>query len=129
MKLVVQVSGDPYQSQGSNTAYHFILTALKKKHSILRVFFYQGGVYNAFRYAMPPDDECQVSARWSKLAEEYGVDLVVCISAAQRRGLLCEEEASLQGKQDRDLADGFRIAGLGQLAEAMIEADRVLMFR
>jgi tRNA 2-thiouridine synthesizing protein D len=62
------------------------------------------------------------------LAENHQVDLVVCISAAQRRGLLCTDEAKRQGKLDQDLAQGFRISGLGQLVEATLLADRFLVF-
>jgi tRNA 2-thiouridine synthesizing protein D len=58
-----------------------------------------------------------VVARWSKLAEEHGVDLVVCVAAALRRGI-----------KDEVLAPGFRISGLGQLVEAGIEADRLVTF-
>lgn len=58
----------------------------------------------------------------------HQVDLVICISAAQRRGLLCADEAARRGKQDDDLATGFRIGGLGQWVEAMLEADRVIVF-
>jgi tRNA 2-thiouridine synthesizing protein D len=92
------------------------------------VFFYREGIYHAFRYATPPDDELQLTQLWSALARDYGVDLVVCISAAQRRGLLCADEAQRQGKLDDDLAEGFRISGLGQLVEATLEAERFLVF-
>ena len=97
-------------------------------HEVMRVFFYQEGVYHAFRYASPPDDETQVVARWGALAGEYELDLVVCISAAQRRGLLAGNEAKRQGKMDNDLAEGFRIAGLGLWVEALLEADRFVEF-
>jgi len=53
---------------------------------------------------------------------------VVCISAAQRRGLLEGNEAKRQGKKDNDIADGFRIAGLGLWVEAMLAADRFIEF-
>jgi tRNA 2-thiouridine synthesizing protein D len=65
---------------------------------------------------------------WSSLAREQAVDLLVCISAAQRRGLLHTDEARRQGAQDNDLADGFRIGGLGQWLEATLLADRCLVF-
>jgi tRNA 2-thiouridine synthesizing protein D len=94
----------------------------------VRVFFYHEGVYQAFQYATPPDDEIQIVKRWSELAHDYAIDLVVCISAAQRRGLLCIDEAARQGKCDNDVAAGFRIAGLGQLVEAISLADRFIVF-
>lgn len=128
MKFAIQINAAPYMSQGADTAYRFIKTAIDKKHTVTRVFFYGDGIYNALRYAMPPADERQVVRRWSDLAQDHGVDLVVCTSAAQRRGLLSREEAARCGKSDSDLAEGFRIGGLGQLAEAMIEADRFLIF-
>ncbi len=109
-------------------AYRFIQAALLAEHQVLRVFFYKEGAYHAFRYASPPDDELHISRQWSQLAEQAGLDLVVCISAAQRRGLLCLDEAARQGKQDDDLAPGFRIAGLGQWLEATLLADRCIVF-
>lgn len=128
MKFAIQVNSSPYQSNAGLTAYQFIRAALAVQHEIVRVFFYHEGVYHAFQYATPPDDEIQLVKRWSELAHEYSIDLVVCISAAQRRGLLHSDEAHRQGKQDNDVADGFRIAGLGQLVEATLFADRFIVF-
>jgi tRNA 2-thiouridine synthesizing protein D len=92
------------------------------------VFFYQDGIYHALRYVTPPDDELNLTEKWSELAREQKIDLVVCISAAQRRGLLHSGEAQRQGKHDNDLEEGFRISGLGQLVEATLAADRFLVF-
>jgi tRNA 2-thiouridine synthesizing protein D len=128
MKFAIQVNSSPYQSNAGLTAYQFICAALAQQHEIVRVFFYHEGVYQAFRYATPSDDEINHVKRWSALASEYSIDLVVCISAAQRRGLLHADEANRQSKQDNDVADGFRIAGLGQWLEATLLADRVLVF-
>lgn len=128
MKYAIQINASPTQSNTAETAYQFIKTALTMGHEVVRVFFYQEGVYHAFRYTSPPDDECQIVKRWSELGREYNLDLVVCISAAQRRGLLVPDEAKRQGKQDNDVADGFRIAGLGQWVEAMLQADRFIEF-
>lgn len=128
MKFALQINSSPTHNQAGLTAYRFILSALEQGHQILRVFFYHEGIYHAFKYNLPPDDETPLTALWSQLAEEKHIDLVVCISAAQRRGLLHQDEAQRQGKQDDDLAAGFRIAGLGQWLEAILEADRVLVF-
>lgn len=128
MKFAIQVNASPYQSNAGHNAYRFITSALVKGHEVFRVFFYHDGIYHAFKYASPPDDELQFAEQWSDLARRYQVDLVVCISAAQRRGLLCSDEAKRQGKTDNDLADGFRISGLGQLIEATLVADRFIVF-
>jgi tRNA 2-thiouridine synthesizing protein D len=41
---------------------------------------------------------------------------------------LSAEEAARIGKHDNDLAEGFRIAGLGLWVEACLQADRFLVF-
>ncbi len=128
MKYAIQINASPNNSDAGYSAYQFIKTALKKDHEIFRVFFYQEGIYHAFKYSTPPDDELQMTKKWTDLAAEQGIDLVVCISAAQRRGLLCNDEAKRQGKEEQDLAEGFRISGLGQLLESALLADRFIEF-
>ena len=128
MKFAIQVNSSPNHCNAGQTAYHFIRAALAQEHEIFRVFFYHDGIYHAFKHTTPPDDEQQLTKLWSELAQQYNVDLVVCISAAQRRGLLHADEASRQGKLDNDLAAGFRISGLGQLLEATLVTDRLIIF-
>lgn len=128
MKYAIQINTSPTDSTAGYSAYQFIQAALKLEHEVFRVFFYHEGVYHAFNYTTPPDDELNMTKKWSEIAEQYDIDLVVCISAAQRRGLLSADEAKRQGKLDNDVADGFRISGLGQLLEAMLIADRFIEF-
>lgn len=117
MKFAILVNEGPYQHQASDTAYLFCKAALEKGHEIRRVFFYHDGVNNSSKLTEPPQDDRNIVARWTKLAEEQGIDLVVCVAAALRRGI-----------KDENLAAGFRISGLGQLVEAGIEADRLVTF-
>jgi tRNA 2-thiouridine synthesizing protein D len=85
-------------------------------------------VNNGTRYTVPPQDDRNIVDSWSELAAEHNMDLVVCIAAAQRRGILDENEAKRQGKDGDNIAPGFRISGLGQLIEAGIQADRLVVF-
>ena len=117
MKFGIVINEGPYQHQASDTAYLFCKAALAKGHEIFRVFFYHDGVNNASRLTEPPQDDRNIVARWSKLAEEHGIDLVVCVAAALRRGI-----------NESNLAEGFRISGLGQLVESGIQADRLVVF-
>jgi tRNA 2-thiouridine synthesizing protein D len=128
MKFGVLVSEGPYTHQASDSAYHFTKAALEKGHEIYRVFFYHDGVNNGTRYTTPPQDERNVVNRWSELAEKHNLDLVVCVAAAQRRGIVDEDEAKRNGKDGNNIAPGFRISGLGQLIEAGIQADRLVTF-
>ena len=117
MKFGIMVNEGPYQHQASDTAYQFCRAAIARGHTVQRVFFYHDGVNNASRLTEPPQDDRNVVQRWSKLAEEHGVDLVVCVAAALRRGI-----------KDENLAPGFRFSGLGQLVEVGIQADRLVVF-
>lgn len=128
MNYAIQINAGPYEANAGLTAYRFARAALQQQHRILQVFFYRQGIQYACRHALPPDDEIDMGKAWSDLAKQHGIDLLVCISAAQRRGLLCEDEARRQGLSDKHLAEGFRIAGLGQWLEATLNADRCLVF-
>jgi tRNA 2-thiouridine synthesizing protein D len=128
MRFAIQVNASPYQSNTGFSAYQFIKAALAQGHEVLRVFFYHEGIYHAFKHNTPPDDEINLTDCWAELAAINKIDLVVCISAAQRRGLLHTDEAERRNKQDDDLTTGFRIGGLGQWVEALLEADRVIVF-
>jgi tRNA 2-thiouridine synthesizing protein D len=122
------VNEGPYQHQSADSAYQFTKAALDKGHEITRVFFYHDGVNNGTRYGVPPQDDRNITQLWSELSKKHGLDLVVCVAAAQRRGILDADEARRHGKSGDNIADGFRISGLGQLIEAGIQADRLVVF-
>ena len=128
MKFTVQVNEGPYQHQASDSAYQFVKAALEKGHEIFRVFFYHDGVNNATRLTTPPQDDRNIVTRWSELAEQHNLDLVVCVAAAQRSGIADEDEAKRNGKDANNIAPGFRISGLGQLIEGGIQSDRLVVF-
>jgi len=128
MKLSIMVSEGPYTHQASDSAYRFTKAALEKGHEIFRVFFYHDGVNNGTRFTVPPQDDRNLQKLWSELAEQHNLDMVVCIAAAQRRGIMDENEAKRQGLDGNNIAPGFRISGLGQLIEAGIQSDRLVSF-
>lgn len=117
MNFGILVNEGPYQHQSSDSAFQFCKAAIARGHTVQRVFFYNDGVNNSTRLSEPPQDDRNIVQRWSKLAQEHGVDLVVCVAAALRRGI-----------KDENLAAGFRISGLGQLVEVGIQADRLVVF-
>ncbi len=117
MQFGILVNEGPYSHQASDSAYLFARNAIEKGHTVPRIFFYHDGVNNSTRLATPPQDDRNVGARWSKLAADHNVDLVVCVAAAQRRGIT-----------DDILGPGFRISGLGQLVEMGIQYDRLVTF-
>ena len=128
MKFGILINEGPYTHQASDTAFKFVEAALEAGHEIFRVFFYHDGVNNGTRLTVPPSDDRHIQKRWSELAAKHDLDMVLCIAAAQRRGIMDENEAKRQGLDANNIAPGFRISGLGQLIEAGIQADRMLTF-
>ena len=128
MKFAIMVSEGPYTHQATDSAYQFAKAAIAKGHEVTRVFFYHDGVNNGTRLTVPPQDDRHIVNRWSEIATQHNIDLVICIAAAQRRGLLDDNEAKRQGKDASNIAPGFRISGLGQLVEAGIQSDRLVVF-
>ena len=109
MKFGILINEGPYTHQASDSAYNFAKAALDAGHEIFRIFFYHDGVNNGTR-------------------EAHNLDMVVCIAAAQRRGIMDADEAKRQGIDGNNIAPGFRISGLGQLIEAGIQSDRLVVF-
>ena len=117
MKFSILINEGPFTHQASDSAYRFTAAALARGHAIYRVFFYNDGVYNSNKLSEPQTDDRNLVALWSQLGKDHDIDLVVCVAAALRRGI-----------KDEILKDGFRISGLGQLVEAGIQADRLIVF-
>ncbi len=128
MKYGILVNEGPYTHQASDTAYKFTEAALRAGHEIVRVFFYHDGVNNGTRLSVPPQDDRNISERWTELAQQHDVELILCVAAAQRRGMLDGDEAKRASKDSDNMAPGFQISGLGQLIDAGIQADRLIVF-
>ena len=123
MKYAIQISDGPTQSSSARIACQFIRAALEAGHEIVRVFFYSEGIYNAFALSVPGDEWS--GPDWPGLVRRYGVELVFCSTAAERRGMLRSS-----GAYGGDLppVEGFRSGGLGLWMDACLSADRVIQF-
>jgi len=128
MKFTIMINEGPYQHQSSDSALQFARAVLAQGHEVFRVFFYHDGVHNGTRLSIPPADDRLLQKEWSELSKEHDLDLVLCIAAAQRRGIMDESEAKRQGLDAHNIIDGFHISGLGQLIEGGIQADRTIVF-
>jgi tRNA 2-thiouridine synthesizing protein D len=118
----------PYSSQASDTAYRFANALLTNGHHIYRVFFYHDGIHNASSLITPPQDEINFSLNWQQLSQNHNIDLIVCIAAALKRGLLNQQESVRHNKTTFNLEQNFVISGLGQLLDAAVVSDRLITF-
>ncbi|NTV68153.1 MAG: sulfurtransferase complex subunit TusD [Chlorobaculum sp.] len=117
MNIGILLKEGPYNHQASDTAYKFAEAAIAKGHKVDAVFLYNDGVNNATRLGDPPQDDRNVAARWSELAQNNGFKVLACIAASKRRGI-----------NDDVLIDGGEITGLGTLTDIAIRNDRLLTF-
>ncbi len=128
MKFAVLIQGAPYSTQAAYSALNFCKAVLSEGHEIYRVFLYQDAVHLSTSLATPPQDEFNIYAAWTDLAREHNIDMVTCIAAAARRGLIDEREAKRHNKTHFNLAADAELSGLGQWIDAMIHADRSISF-
>jgi len=114
--LLVNAAAD---SAAALTALDTAQALLAHPHfQLYRLFFYRDAVHLANRQAWSADgDRANAAQQWQQWLEDNPVDAVVCVGAAQRRGVVPDT-----------LADGFTLAGLGQWADALINSDRVIQF-
>jgi tRNA 2-thiouridine synthesizing protein D len=127
MKFALLVTAAPHQENAWH-ALAFCKAALARGHEVPRVFFYGDGASHGNSLLLPPQDEADVAQGWRELNTSHAVELVVCIAAALKRGVMDADTARREDKPIANLGPGFVISGLGQLAEAMVEADRLVSF-
>ncbi|KAA6174977.1 sulfurtransferase complex subunit TusD [Pseudomonas marginalis] len=112
----------------SRRALQFAQAALAGGHEIVRLFFYQDGVYSASNSVVTPQDEQDIAQQWRAFVSEHQLDGVVCIAAALRRGVLNNEEASRYQRSAVNIDAPWALSGLGQLHDAIQDADRLICF-
>jgi tRNA 2-thiouridine synthesizing protein D len=118
----------PPSAQSSHSAYDFAHALLAQGHQLYRVFFYHDAVYMGSKLVTPPQDETNHTARWQALSKMHNIDLVICIAAGLRRGVIDQKEADRYNKDSDNLAESFELSGLGQLVDAAVHSDRLITF-
>jgi tRNA 2-thiouridine synthesizing protein D len=128
MNISIAVHGDAATSESPSLALRFARAAIAKGHRIHRVFFYHAGVALANSLVVQPQGETDVADAWAAFAREHDIELAVCVAAALRRGVLSDEDAERYARIASNVKPPFRIVGLGQWVDAIVESDRVVTF-
>lgn len=94
----------------------------------LNIFFYgeAANTGNALRWQTA--DRANLTQLWSQLSLEYQLTLPICVSTALTRGITDEDNAKRHKLQGDNLATGFELVGLGELAEQLSVAQKVVTF-
>ena len=122
------VMSSPASGCSADTAARFARALVSAGHTLHRVFFLDAGTDTGSLNAVFPQDEGDRLQPWVDLAEDHGVELVLCISSALRRGMLDDAEAARYDKTAATVHTAFTVAGLGQLVDASAHSDRLVTF-
>lgn len=118
----------PFIGESHYQALHFANAAVHSRHSIQRIFFYQDAVLVAAINQTLPQGQISLCQQWQNLAREHSLPLMVCIANALRRGIVDSTEQQRYELPAPTLSDGFELAGLGEMAQALNDSDRVIQF-
>jgi tRNA 2-thiouridine synthesizing protein D len=122
------VTSPPWSSQAHITALNFAKSLIQKNHHLYRVFFYSDATTVGINSSVPPQDEFNLPQAWLDLSKQHNIDLVICISAGIKRGILNTAEQDRYSAASAPMTEGYELSGLGQLVDAIIQSDRVITF-
>lgn len=128
MTFSLLIYASAFNSQSVSSAWQFANALLNEEHKLHRVFFYGDAVLIANELISPPQDEDNLQIKWTSLAQQHQLDMVICVSAAIKRGILDNKEAQYHTKPFANLPAEFVLSGLGQLAESIQLSDRLITF-
>lgn len=94
----------------------------------LNVFFYGDAAHIANRLRWQSADQVDLTKAWQTLAEQYQLSLPVCVSTALSRGISDKDNSARHQLDSENLAAGFTLVGLSELAMMMQEDCRLMQF-
>ncbi|MBE0406164.1 sulfurtransferase complex subunit TusD [Psychrobacter sp. AOP22-C1-22] len=98
------------------------------RRSPLNVFFYADAAHTANRLRWQSADQIDLTKEWQTLAEQYQLSLPVCVSTALSRGISDSDNSKRHQLDTENLAQGFTLVGLSELAMMMQEDCRLVQF-
>ena len=94
----------------------------------LTVFFYGDAANTANGLRWQPADQLDLTKEWQALAEHYQLALPVCVSTALSRGISDDDNSTRHQLKGNNLAAGFTLVGLSELAMMMQNDCRLIQF-
>ena len=94
----------------------------------LNIFFYADAAHIANRLRWQSADQVNITQEWQVLAKQYNLALPVCVSTALSRGISDADNSARHQLETENLAKGFKLVGLSELAMMMQGDCRLLQF-
>ena len=90
------------------------------------VFFYAAGVDQTNQWLEP--DALAIAKAWEQLGQSYQFPLLVCVTAAERRGIYDAEIASQNKVPVSNMSNIFHAVGMGEFFARLHDADRLVQY-
>ena len=100
----------------------------ENKKPALQLFFYADSAHLANRLRWQSADQLDLTQQWQALARKHGLALPVCVSTALSRGVSDSENSARHQLTGDNLADGFTLVGLSELAMMLQDDNRLIAF-
>ena len=100
----------------------------KNQQAPLNIFFYADAANTANRLRWQSADQMNITQQWQNLAEQYQLSLPVCVSTALSRGISDNDNSARHQLNSENLATGFSLVGLSELAMMMQGDCRLIQF-
>ncbi len=126
--ISVLITCSPESPSRCLNALDYCNSVLDQGFAINQIFFYQAGVNHANGLADAGNIELNFAARWTELAHDYNVPLLVCVGAATQRGVIDEAQARQTGKVHHSLFSPFEQVGLGEFFTRLHNANKLVQF-
>lgn len=94
----------------------------------LNIFFYADAAYTANRLRWQSADQTNLTQQWQSLSEQYQLPLPICVSTALTRGISDSDNSARHQLHGENLATGFHLVGLSELAMMMQDNCRLIQF-
>ena len=94
----------------------------------INVFFYADAAHTANRLRWQSADQTNLTQEWQVLAERYQLPLDICVSTALSRGVSDDDNSARHQLQGDNIAKGFHLVGLSELAMMMQSDCRLTQF-
>lgn len=100
----------------------------ENKEPALQLFFYADSAHLANRLRWQSADQLDLTQQWQDLARKHELALPVCVSTALSRGVSDSENSARHQLTGDNLADGFTLVGLSELAMMLQDDNRLIAF-
>ena len=100
----------------------------KNQQAPLNIFFYADAANTANRLRWQSADQMNITQQWQNLAAQYQLSLPVCVSTALSRGISDNDNSARHQLNSENLATGFSLVGLSELAMMMQGDCRLIQF-